>query len=161
MPFILWLSQTVSYGSLICHFQGNPKLDNTLHAACHLEICKCSYQLTIFVRNCCSKSIELFWQYVFWFRCNRKYPINESKNLRLWKKIGRTYNELWCSVGCSGTTSFVLYKNDLYSNKICNQTTFCRWNYNASNFIPNPHKWHPIARPCGRDMDVFCEFNLW
>ena len=161
MPFLLWLSQIVNYGSLICHSEVNHQLDNMQHTACHLETCKYNHQFTILEQKCCSKSIGLFWQYVFWFRCNRKYTINESKNIRLWRKIGRTYIKLWCSVGCSGTTFFVLYKNDLYSNKICNQTTFCRWNYNASNFIPNPHKWHPIARPCGRGMGVFCEFILW
>ena len=33
---------------------------------------------------------------------------------------------------------------------IMSNTVRCR--YNAVNFLPNPHKRHPIARPWGRDM---------
>ena len=30
--------------------------------------------------------------------------------------------------------------------------------YNVVNFLPNPHSRHPIARPLGRGIGVFCEF---
>ena len=32
--------------------------------------------------------------------------------------------------------------------------------YNAVNFLPNPHKRHPIACPLGEVWDVFCGFRL-
>ena len=39
-------------------------------------------------------------------------------------------------------------------------TVRCR--YNAVNFLPNPYKIHPIARPItGKVWDVFCGFELF
>ena len=59
---------------------------------------------------------------------------------------------------------FTVFYSCLVLDKVTHETsegTTVRCHYNAVNFLTNIQKRHPISRPLGRSMGVFCGSNIW
>ena len=85
------------------------------------------------------------------------YAILTSKLYKFDNQLNSSYKSSW-AIKCICFDQYELSCDVIVTNTKKPRTRRCR--YNAVNFLPNPHKRHPIARPWGQGMGC-CQFNPW